>query len=409
MTPSILSRIIQVTIVCSNQTPHLLQSLISTSQLTYKIWAPKQQIEIFWWLSFWYCLCSAELLVICLFFMSTVADLNVPRRVISLSHWPSLIFLLALSPFRPKSTISRTNIRFITNPFAFYSVTQEPLYSTLQLIFWWAWLSTVTSKFAIHSKWYLPWRSSGCAWWLLSPVFFRRFLPSFCSGLKKEKTNIAAIFGSNCSIAEKFINSRLRRYYFLVVSILFVLCVLVMIILYVLIWCTVKRRRGSVIGDSVKRRPSDLDNGKPMRIKKQCSTNSDDNNNSVFWEEGERASLKRGRRRRMSSVSAVLKKIKVTRTTLLLFAVTAAFVISYLPAIMAMVLKKKILRLRHGELIYTFFVKFTFINNANNPIIYSFLNVNFRNECKKVFQKVYCGKNGPPSRQTSMETEEDIK
>lgn len=228
-------------------------------------------------------------------------------------------------------------------------------------------------------------------------------------GIKKEKTNIASIFGSNCSIAEKFINSRLRRYYFLVVSILFVLCVLVMIILYVLIWCTVKRRRGSVIGDSVKRRPSDLDNGKPMRIKKQCSTNSDDNNNSVFWEEGERASLKRGRRRRMSSVSAVLKKIKVTRTTLLLFAVTAAFVISYLPAIMAMVLKKKILRLRHGELIYTFFVKFTFINNANNPIIYSFLNVNFRNECKKVFQKVYCGKNGPPSRQTSMETEEDIK
>ena len=239
--------------------------------------------------------------------------------------------------------------------------------------------------------------------------FFSSIPAIILFGIKKEKTKIASIWGSNCSIAEEFRGSLLRRYYFRVVTALFLLCVLIMIILYALIWCTVKRRRGSVIGDSVRRRPSDTDNGRPMRIKKQSSVNSDDNNNSVFLEDGERSSLKRGRRRRMSSVSAVLKKIKVTRTTVLLFAVTAAFIISYFPAIMAMMFQKEILRQRQGELIYTFFVKFTFINNAINPMIYSFLNVNFRNECKKIFQKFYCGKKGPPSRQTSMETEEDIK
>lgn len=228
-------------------------------------------------------------------------------------------------------------------------------------------------------------------------------------GLKNEKTKIESIYGSNCSIRQKFLKSRLRQYYFNIVIVLFLLCVIAMIILYVLIWCTVKRRRLSVIGDSIKRKPSDSDSGRPARLKKQCSVNSDDNNNSVFVEDGEHTSLKRSRRRRMSSVSAALKKIKVTRTTLLLFAVTAAFIISYLPAIMAMLLRRKMFRLRHGELIYTFFVKFNFINNAINPLIYSFLNVNFRNECKKIFQRAYCGKKQPPSRQTSMETEEDIK
>ena len=32
----------------------------------------------------------------------------------------------------------------------------------------------------------------------------------------------------------------------------------------------------------------------------------------------------------------------------------------------------------------------TFINNAINPIIYSFLNINFRRQAKKAFKRIFC-------------------
>ncbi|CAI9715918.1 neuromedin-U receptor 1-like isoform X3 [Octopus vulgaris] len=224
-------------------------------------------------------------------------------------------------------------------------------------------------------------------------------------GIKKEKTPHPDIHGGNCSIAQKYSRTLFEMIYFLLMSATFVACVLLMIILYSLIWCTVKRRRGSVIGDSV-RKTSETDSTKRMYYKKQTSVNSDDDNNSVFLPNNHSKSSSKRLRRRMSSVSAVLKKIKVTRTTVLLFAVTLAFILSYFPSVVAMVYLKKIPKY---ELLYTFFVKFSFMNNAINPIIYSFLNVNFRTECKELLKRCYCGKIKPPSRQTSMETEEDVK
>ncbi|GAB1600776.1 C5a anaphylatoxin chemotactic receptor 1-like [Argonauta hians] len=225
-------------------------------------------------------------------------------------------------------------------------------------------------------------------------------------GIKEEKTPHPEIRGGNCSIAQKYYKSLFEMMYFLLMSAVFVACVLLMIILYSLIWCTVKRRRGSVIGDSV-RNTSETDSTKRMYFKKQSSVNSDDDNNSVFLPNNSSKSSVRRLRRRMSSVSAALKKIRVTRTTVLLFAVTLAFILSYFPSVVAMVHLKK--NIHKYELLYTFCVKFSFMNNAINPIIYSFLNINFRTECKELLKRCYCGKIKPPSRQTSMETEEDIK
>ncbi|XP_076469231.1 uncharacterized protein LOC143299733 [Babylonia areolata] len=87
--------------------------------------------------------------------------------------------------------------------------------------------------------------------------------------------------------------------------------------------------------------------------------------------------------------------MQVSRTTVVLFAVTVAFVLSFFPALAVMVVRTVIKDFDStqslGSLAVTkIFIKFSFINNAINPIIYSFLNVNFRRQARTVLEKVFC-------------------
>lgn len=93
-----------------------------------------------------------------------------------------------------------------------------------------------------------------------------------------------------------------------------------------------------------------------------------------------------------SSVSKK-RKIKVTRTTVVLFAVTVAYVVSYLPFLILMVIRSVKKDFEDNltptqELVFKFFVKSYFINNAINPLIYSFLNINFRKDAQKMLKRL---------------------
>ena len=104
--------------------------------------------------------------------------------------------------------------------------------------------------------------------------------------------------------------------------------------------------------------------------------------------------------RRKSSVSTHSLKapkkrtIKVTRTTIVLFAVTVAYVISFLPFLIVMVMRSIKKDFEENltvteEVIIKFCVKSYFINNAINPLIYSFLNINFRLDAKKFLTRMF--------------------
>ncbi|KAL3892231.1 hypothetical protein ACJMK2_004459 [Sinanodonta woodiana] len=87
------------------------------------------------------------------------------------------------------------------------------------------------------------------------------------------------------------------------------------------------------------------------------------------------------------------QQIKIQRTTVVLFAVTVAYIISYLPFLVVMVLRSIktdfMAKLSPTEeVIYKFCVKSYFINNAINPLIYSFLNMNFRKDVRSVINRV---------------------
>lgn len=87
------------------------------------------------------------------------------------------------------------------------------------------------------------------------------------------------------------------------------------------------------------------------------------------------------------------REIKITRTTVTLFAVTVAYIISYLPFLVVMVMRsiKKDLEDNLSpteEVVFKFCTKSYFINNAINPIIYSYLNMNFRKDAKGMIRRL---------------------
>ncbi|XP_046548865.1 orexin receptor type 2-like [Haliotis rubra] len=80
---------------------------------------------------------------------------------------------------------------------------------------------------------------------------------------------------------------------------------------------------------------------------------------------------------------------KASKTTLMLFIITAVFIISFLPHLILMItrgFKSDFLESLHGGgiIVYNVFLRSYFMNSAANCIVYSFCNVKFRNECKKL-------------------------
>ena len=95
------------------------------------------------------------------------------------------------------------------------------------------------------------------------------------------------------------------------------------------------------------------------------------------------------------------RQIRVGKTTTVLFAVTLAYILSFLPYLIVMVMRSIIKDLESslsplGELAYKFCVKSFFINNAINPLIYSFLNQAFRKDAGILFRRL-CGKSMRPT------------
>ncbi|RUS77090.1 hypothetical protein EGW08_015145 [Elysia chlorotica] len=88
-------------------------------------------------------------------------------------------------------------------------------------------------------------------------------------------------------------------------------------------------------------------------------------------------------------------RIKMTRTTVVLFAVTVAFVLSYLPTVSVRMVRSKYGQSLENsgdltQIVLKVCSNSFFINNAINPIIYSFLNVNFRRQAKKTVRHIFC-------------------
>ncbi|KAL4226282.1 hypothetical protein ACF0H5_014265 [Mactra antiquata] len=204
------------------------------------------------------------------------------------------------------------------------------------------------------------------------------------------------IQGFDCSIEETYRKQDFSKVYYYLLGIIFVSTVIVLTALYIRIWVEIKRRQKLVIGDHVRTpdrefvpmtQTSSSLKAKKLRVRYSAEYSDEDTQQEIST----RVSL----RPRLQSLAEAMTRFRVSRTTVVLFAVTVAFVVSYLPAIVIMISRSVIKDLESKQtlaeqVLSKLFSKFYFLNNAINPIIYSFLNISFRRRCITLVKQMFC-------------------
>lgn len=204
------------------------------------------------------------------------------------------------------------------------------------------------------------------------------------------------ITGSDCSIAEEYHGGSFPRIYYIILIVIFLVSFSLLAGLYIRIWVEIKRRKEMVIGDRL-RHDDDIEGGKSIIKRPEPLSSVSDDDSSAYANKkvkgNTRTTSTSSYRSRMASLSEAMARMRVSRTTKIFIAVTLVFVLSYLPSIAVMVARSSYKRLETSaspveELFLKLFSRFHFINNCINPIIYSFLNINFRKQCSKLLKSI---------------------
>lgn len=233
-------------------------------------------------------------------------------------------------------------------------------------------------------------------------------------GISRTPTPDGHHLGFDCSIEETYRKKAFSIGYYYLLGLVFITTVIILTGLYIRIWLEIKRRQKLVIGDQVrsaaqcKEMPMNhVDKQPDNRTKKLRVRYTSEYSDEDTQELSSRIAF----RPKLQSLAEVMTRFRVSRTTVVLFAVTVAFVISYLPGIVIMICRSAIKDLETRQtlaeqVLSKLFSKFYFLNNAINPIIYSFLNVSFRRRCVTLCkQLVNCQRNEVIRRPVPDKTE----
>lgn len=217
-------------------------------------------------------------------------------------------------------------------------------------------------------------------------------------GKKTVDVGVSGIKGVDCSVSDEMRKSRIPLVYYIVVSLCFVVCLVFVIFVYVRISIFVRRTKANrlrYVGSGDLSNSSTGQQHIQLVVLKSVNMESiqriDDNihyPNPVSQENDQTLP-------RISRVTRKSSSVKVTRTTAIFVVVTIAFIISFLPFLITMVLRNIIKDIEKNMsepmmVFYKFCLKCFFINNAINPLIYSFLSKRFRGDVKWLFSKYVC-------------------
>lgn len=206
----------------------------------------------------------------------------------------------------------------------------------------------------------------------------------FLFGVTKQPTPIDGTYGYDCSIDEKYRGTVFQKVYYNMLTIVFVITFSLLAGFYIKIWIEIKQRRnsefGAVYGSTRVKTAVKL-------AKRTTSFSRSLSNESKDSSKAEKDNSPPPKRISSSNT------IKLSRTTIIFFSVTVAFVITYLPGLIVMICRSIIKDFYDNlsameEMVVKLFSRFYFINNAINPLIYSFLNARFRQQCSKTCRSV---------------------
>lgn len=204
-----------------------------------------------------------------------------------------------------------------------------------------------------------------------------------------KKTVDVGIPGANtadCSTADEMRNTIYPLLYYGLVMLYFIICVIFVLFVYVRISIFIRRgksKQKKVAKPTAQDAPSFNLHSSNDGHTALSGVSEEEDVKKLHVIEKKAVDISQGGR--------LVNTIKVTRTTTIFVAVTAAFILSYLPFLVVMItrnIKKNFedILSPSAEVFYKFCLKSYFINNAINPVIYSFLNRNFRADVINIFK-----------------------
>ncbi|XP_061177426.1 orexin receptor type 2-like [Saccostrea echinata] len=191
-------------------------------------------------------------------------------------------------------------------------------------------------------------------------------------GKKSVDVGVPGIKGTDCSTDDSQRHTVYPLLYYGLVFLYFLICVVIVTFIYVRISIFIRRGKQ----EQIRR------NSNRYEINAEITTTTEDSQ-----ETNAHASSTSGATKETTMVNT----IKTSRTTVICIAITVAFIVSYLPFLVVMVtrnIKKNFEKTLSppAEVFYKFCLKSYFINDAINPVIYSFLNKAFRQEVIRWFR-----------------------
>ncbi|XP_078340788.1 alpha-2 adrenergic receptor-like [Crassostrea virginica] len=225
-------------------------------------------------------------------------------------------------------------------------------------------------------------------------------------GINRRQIRHRKYCGFDCTVSDTYRNTKFNKIYFVLLLGIFFITLFILSGIYIRIWIAIKTRRNSVIGDrpstshsSIKSNDSKESRKSFTKRKRNQSSTSDDD---VFDKSDSKQILNRqqscpARKSRIarvgSSVSTMIGNVRCTRTTKIFIAVTIAFVLCFLPSIVVNLLQGLVksvamTKSETAKVIMKFLARVHFVNHAINPLIYSYLNINFRVQCGKAYKRL---------------------
>ncbi|XP_062572473.1 neuromedin-U receptor 2-like [Saccostrea cucullata] len=190
-------------------------------------------------------------------------------------------------------------------------------------------------------------------------------------GKKSVDVGVPGIKGSDCSTDDTQRHTVYPLLYYALVFLYFLICVAVVTFIYVKISIFIRRGKNDLIKRNLNR----------YELNAELTTTTEVSNDSNAHAPSTSGGFKE---------PTMVNTIKTFRTTVICIAITVAFIVSYLPFLVVRVtrnIKKDFEKTLSSstEVVYKFCLKSYFINDAINPVIYSFLNAAFRQEVVRRF------------------------
>ncbi|CAC5401568.1 HCRTR2 [Mytilus coruscus] len=205
-------------------------------------------------------------------------------------------------------------------------------------------------------------------------------------GKKTKDVGIPGVYGVDCSTDDTMKGTKYPLVYYGLLFLYFVVCVVFFTVIYtkIVLFIRKQKKKGNISENSYRKKTKE-----PKSLSEETSF-SDIEKDQNKGKERQRHKIQSDFGHQKLEETKSTRKIHASKTTLMLGIVTVVFVLSFLPFLTVMVIRNIVKNFEDelsesAEIVYKFCLKSYFINNSVNPIIYSFMNVQFRGDVKKLF------------------------